>query len=86
MASRRILKKNVNAMIFDVVEECFTIQLMDDRKMEVTDKLIDEAADFQDDILSKISAANSKAEFRGLRENIETKQVDFVQKLNGLNK
>ena len=86
MASRRILKKNVNAMIFDVVEECFTIQLMDDRKMDSTEKVIDEAADFQDDILSKISAAKNKAEFKSLHENIEAKQVDFVQKLNGLNK
>jgi len=86
MASRRILKKNVNAMIFDVVEECFTIQLMDDRKMDATEKVIDEAADFQDDILSKISAAKNKADFKSVNENIEAKQVDFVQKLNGLNK
>jgi len=86
MASKRILKRNVNAMIFDVVEECFTVQLMDDRKMEVTDKVIDEAADFQDEILSKINAAKNKADFKSLHENINAKHIDFVQKLNGLNK
>ncbi|MCO4813457.1 MAG: hypothetical protein KC454_02020 [Flavobacteriales bacterium] len=86
MASKRILKRNVNTMIFDVVEECFTVQLMDDRKMDATEKLIDEAADFQDEILTKINAAKNKADFKSLHENINAKHVDFVQKLNGLNK
>jgi len=73
-------------MIFDVVEECFTVQLMDDRKMDVTEKIIDEAADFQDEILTKLNAAKNKADFKELHANINAKHVDFVQKLNGLNK
>lgn len=73
-------------MIFEVVEECFTVQLMDDRKMDVTEKLIDEAADFQDEILTKIGSAKNKADYKSISELIATKQVDFVQKLNELNK
>lgn len=84
MASRRILKKNINAMVFDIVEECFTIQMADDKKTADTDKVIDEAADFQDNVLARINAAKSKADFKGLREEIETKAIDFVKKLNGL--
>lgn len=85
MASKRILKKNVNDMIIDIVEECFTLQLFDDKKTKKTDALIDEAADFQDDILTRINAAKNKADFKSIRADIEAKAVHFVEKLNALN-
>lgn len=85
MASKRILKKNVNDMIIDIVEECFTLQLFDEKKTDKTDALIDEAADFQDDILTRINAAKNKADFKGIRSDIEAKAVHFVEKLNALN-
>ena len=84
MASKRLLKKNVNAMVFDIVEECYTIQLMDDKKTEKTDKLIDEAADFQDSMLAKINAAKKKADYNAIREEVEKCAIDFVGKLNKL--
>lgn len=85
MASKRILKRNVNDMIIDVVEECFALQLFDEKKTDATEKLIDEAADFQDDILTKIHAAKSKADFKSITSAVETKAVEFVEKLNALN-
>jgi len=85
MASKRILKKGLNDMIIDIVEECFTLQLFDDKKTEATEKLIDEAADFQDNILSKINTAKNKADFKSVTAEIETKAVEFVEKLNALN-
>ena len=84
MASKRRLKKDVNAMIFDVVEECFTIQMADAKKTKETDLIIDEAANYQVDVLSKINSTNNKAEFKGLREEIETKAIDYIKKLNAL--
>lgn len=85
MASKRMLKKNVNDMVIDIVEECFTLQLFDDKKTKKTDALIDEAADFQDDILKKINQAKNKADFRSITAEIETKADQFVEKLNALN-
>lgn len=85
MASKRILKRNVNDMIFDVVEECFTLQMFDEKKTEATEKLIDEAANFQDDILSRIHAAKKKADFKSITAEIEAKAIEFVEKLNALN-
>jgi hypothetical protein len=32
MASRKYLKKALNNMVFDIVEECFTIQILDESK------------------------------------------------------
>lgn len=86
MASKRELKRNVNNMVFDVVEECFDQSLWDDKKSAKADKLIDEAADFQDEILEKINTAKTKADFKPIRAQIEEKAIYFVQELNTLNK
>ena len=85
MASKRVLKKNVNAMIFDVLEEAYTVQLLDEKKTEKATKLIDTAADFHFDILEKINGAKTKADFAPIREEIEAKAIEFVKELNALN-
>lgn len=85
MASRKDLKRNLNNMIFDIVDECFTIQLNDPSKTDKADKVIDAAADFQDEILVRINAAKTKADFRPILDQIEKAHVDFINKLNGLN-
>ena len=40
MASKRTFKRHLNEMVFDIVEECFFLQLTDESKMKDTDKLI----------------------------------------------
>lgn len=85
MASKRALKKDVNEMIYDVVEECFTLQILDEKKTKKTEELIDHAADFQLSILSKINAAKNKADFKAIKNEIEEKAVSFVKELNALN-
>ena len=84
MASKRDLKKEVNNMVFDVVEECFSLQLYDESKREVTDKFIEEAADYMEEILSKINAAKTKKDFAPLRAEIEKTGEDWVERLNKL--
>ncbi|MFT7344955.1 MAG: hypothetical protein ACI9XP_001548 [Lentimonas sp.] len=85
MASKRILKKHINYMIFDVVEECFTVQAFNPKKVDDADKLIDDAAEFQDSILSEINKAKSKKEFSAIITKIESKHEEFVKGLNDLN-
>ena len=48
MANKRILKRNINEMVFDVVEECFFFEMTAPSKSDKSAQLIDEAADFQD--------------------------------------
>ncbi len=48
MSNKRILKKSLNELVFDVVDECYYIQTLDASKEKATEKLIDEAATFQD--------------------------------------
>ena len=86
MANKRILKRNINEMVFDVVEECFFFEMTAPDKTAKSAKLIDEAADFQDEMLSKINKAKGKAEFRAIATAVEAKAGYFVDALNGLNK
>ena len=86
MASKRKFKKHLNEMIYDIVEECFYLQLTDESKVKKSDKLIDEAAAFQDDVLSKIANSKSKKEFSEISTHVNEKAQYFVQKLNELNK
>ena len=86
MASKRKFKKHLNEMVYDIVEGCFYLQLTDETKIKKTDKLIDEAATFQDDVLSRIYKSKSKKEFSEISTHVNEKAQYFVEKLNELNK
>lgn len=84
MASKRDLKKRVNYMVYDVVEECFSLQLYDESKKEKTDLFIEEAADFLEEILHQINVTSTKKEFGPINEKIELKSDEWIDKLNDL--
>jgi hypothetical protein len=84
MANKRLIKKQLNGMLIDVLDECFSIQLYNESKTEATEKLIDEALGFGDDVLAKIHEAKSKKDFPAIRQMMEDKGVYFVEELNGL--
>ncbi|AEA45995.1 hypothetical protein [Fluviicola taffensis] len=84
MANKRLIKKQLNGMIIDVLDECFSIQLYNESKTGATDKLIEEALSFGDLALAKIHAANSKKDFPAIRQMMEDKGVYFIEELNGL--
>lgn len=84
MANKRLIKKQLNGMIIDVLDECFSIQLYSESKTEATDKLIEEALSFGDDVLAKIHEAKTKKDFPAIRQMMEDKGVYFIEELNGL--
>jgi hypothetical protein len=84
MASKRILKRNVNHLVYDVVEECFVAMEFNPAQTTNAEKLIDEAADFQDAILQKINGAKTKSDFRPIREEVEKAAINFIEKLNSI--
>ena len=84
MASKRSIKKDLNNMVFDVVDECFMAMMAEGSVAEKAEKLIDEAAEFQDVMLVKINSSKSKADFRDVRNDLEKAAIDFVNKLNAL--
>lgn len=86
MASKRLLKKRVRRMIFEVLNDCDYVIVNDGKNADKADKLIDEAVDFHDDIIAKINSANNKKEFSSILEELNKGGEDFVKKLNALNK
>ena len=82
MANIRDLKRNINGMIYDVVDECYSIQLYNASKTEETDVFIDDAADFQEEIMSEIRKAKNKKDFKSIEEKVKKTQEDWVQRLN----
>lgn len=84
MASKKDLKKHLNYLVIDIVEEAYNVQLSNPKKQDVSDKFIDQVVEFQMEISTKINQANSKAEFRPIREEIEQKAVDFIQEVQNM--
>lgn len=84
MASKRLLKKRMKRMVYEILNECDYVIVSEGKNADAADKLIDEAVDFHNQMNEKITGANSKVEFRGIVEEIEKKSEDFVKKLNSL--
>jgi len=84
MANVRDLKKRINGMIYDVVDECYSVQLYNQAKKEVTDKFIDEAADFQEEIMGAIKKAKNKKDYKEIVKRVEEVEADWITRLNKL--
>lgn len=84
MASKRFIKKQLNGLIINIVDDCFSAELYKPTLEEKTTKLIDEALDYRDEILSKIHQAKSKKDYPSIYDSIMEKGAYFESKLNEL--
>lgn len=82
MANIRDLKKNINGMIYDVVDECYSVQLYNESKTAESDSFIDDAADFQEEIMGEIKRAESKKDFKAIEAKVEKTREDWTLRLN----
>lgn len=86
MASKRILKKRVRSMVFEILNECDYVVVNDGKNADKADALIDEAVDFHDAVIAKINKAATKKEFNEIQDELKKGSLDFTKKLNALNK
>ena len=84
MASKKDLKKAIKQMVFEVVEEGFTIQLLDETKKEASEKLINDAIVYLNEAVSEINLAKDKATFKAIEEKAEQKSDQWIETLNKL--
>ena len=84
MASKKVLKKRVKGMVFEILNECDFIVINDGKNADKADSLMDEAVDFHDDVISKINVAKTKKEFNAIVEGMDKSNIDFIKKLNAL--
>jgi hypothetical protein len=91
MANRRELKRNINGLLGDVIEECYESLLNNEGKNEKeVEAIVDEAVDLADDLIARTNAAKKlkgkevKKQFADIKEELGDKVIAFIEKLNAL--
>lgn len=92
MANRRELKRNINGLLGDVIEECYESLLNNESKNEEqVEALVDECVDLADDLIAKVNSAKklkSRAEtkklFSEVKETLGDNVMNLIEKLNAL--
>ncbi len=92
MANRRDIKKDINNVLGDVLEECFSEILNNpDKNEKEINAIIDEAVDLADDLIARVnnpagikSGHSMKAHYSKISEDLEDKAIGFIEKLNAL--
>lgn len=84
MASIKNLKKDINYVLGDVIDECLS-KLTDDTK--ASEAIVDEAITVFDDLMAKVNAKdveNKKAHFKAIGAELESKAGELLDKINKL--
>ena len=88
MASIKNLKKDINYVLGDIIEECYTWELLnpavDSNKAEA---IIEEAITAFDTLIEKVNAKNVdnfKAHFKSVNKDLEQTAAGLLQKINNL--
>ena len=92
MASRRQVKKNINGLLGDVIEEYYNSLLNGEVKDEAkVEALVDECVEIADELIAKVNNAKklkSRAEVKKLFSEVKQKLGDdvlgFIKKLDTL--
>jgi hypothetical protein len=92
MASRRIVKKNINGLIGDVIEEYYNSLLNNEvNSEEKVEALVDECVDLADELIAKVNSAKklkTRAEVKKLFAEVKDKLGDnvigYIEKLDAL--
>ena len=85
MANKRTLKKQINAMIIDVIDECIYVQEVNDDKAEAAEGLIEEVISTYNELLSRMNSGKTKADFKAIVTDFDQKSEMLLDKLNALN-
>ncbi len=88
MASKRLLKRDVNYVMGDIIEAAYIHQLADPKQdPKKTEEIVDEAIVAFDELIAKINkknVENKKQHFKGIEKDLETKANALVEKINKL--
>ena len=84
MASIKNLKKDINYVLGDVIDECLVSTTGDIKKIEA---IVDEAIVVFDELIAKVNAKNienKKVHFKAVEEELEKKATKLLTKVNKL--
>lgn len=89
MASVKNLKKDINIVLSDIIEECYLWQMLqeDAKKADKAEKIIDEAIETFDELIVKVNdkkVENKKAHFKSISADLEKKANALLSKIEKL--
>ena len=89
MASVKNLKKDINYVLSDIIEECYLWQMLqeDAKKADKAEKIIDEAILTFDELIEKVhkkEIENKKAHFKAISAELEKKATSLLSKIEKL--
>jgi len=88
MASIKNLKKDINYVLGDIIEECYTWEILNpNADKKATETIIDEAIESFDNLIEKVNAKNvesSKAHFKAINNELEETAHKLLDKINNL--
>ncbi len=93
MSSRRKLKKDVNNLCYEVINECFTfLDHSPSLNQENVQVIIADAVELRNDLIYRInhsghegsSSRPVKAYYRQIREELFENTIRFIERLNSL--
>ncbi len=89
MASVKNLKKDINYIFSDIIEECYLWQMGqgDAKKADKAEKIIDESIASFDTLIEKVntkSVENKKAHFKAIQKELEEKAGKLLAKIGKL--
>lgn len=88
MASKRLLKRDVNYVMGDIIEAAYVHQLANpEQDPKKTEEIVDEAIQGFDELMSKINqrnVENKKQHFKAIEKELENKAQTLVGKINQL--
>lgn len=89
MASVKNLKKDINYVLSDIIEECYMWQMLqeDDKKAAKAEGIIDETIEIFDELIAKIhtkDVENKSAHFKSISKELEEKANGLLAKIQKL--
>jgi hypothetical protein len=88
MASIKNLKKDINYVLGDIIEECYTWELLnpkaDSKKSQAIIEEAIEAFDSLIDLVNVKTVESKKAHFKNVEAQLEAKATHLIEKVNKL--
>lgn len=88
MASIKNLKKDINYVLGDIIEECYSWELLNPKAdKKESEAIMDEAVKTFDSLIDMVNikdVENNKAHFKTIETTLESKAVDLITRVNNL--
>ncbi len=88
MSSIKNLKKDINYVLGDIIQECYTWELLNPKaNKKKSQKIVDEAVVVFDGLIDKVHAKNvenKKAHFKSIGKDLEKSAIKLLEKINKL--